>query len=125
MSSREEFFVREYVIGGVVSFCGGLFARAGVDPEGELIKFIISKSPINPFLIQLLAGLISIAIPVIFLSKIYSLVGILGIFAVIIAFIGGLITESSPLFGVFLVIFAINLPKIVKKIESYQIPTFN
>lgn len=112
-SSKEEVFVREFVMW--VGFCGGLFASAGVDPEGEIIKALISILQTSPFVAQLLAVSISTAITLISLHKAYSLGGKLGILAIVIAFISGYIISSSPLFGVFLLFFAIFLAKIASK----------
>ncbi|MBA7505817.1 hypothetical protein ES706_04494 [subsurface metagenome] len=112
-SSKEEVFVREFVMG--LGFLGGLFLKVGVDPEGEVIKALISVLPISPFIAQLLAGLITIALTLTSIYGAYSLGGTLGLFIVGVAFISGLIISSSPEIGAFLLIFVILLAKFAVK----------
>jgi hypothetical protein len=116
MSPNEEVFIKKFVMW--VGFFGGFFLRAGVDPEGEVVKALISVLPISSSHAQLLAeliGLILITLTLIELYKSFSSVGIrgiiLGIIAIIIAFIGGLIISSSPLLGVFLLFSAVFLAR--------------
>lgn len=114
-SSREEVFVREFVMG--IGFIGGLFARIGVDPEGEIIKALISAFPsIAQF--SILFGLISVVLIISSFLTVYRLGGGLGIFAVILAFGGGYLISSS-LIGVILLIFAIRLG-LIAPLKTHQ-----
>lgn len=93
-----EFFVL------IVGFCGGLFAGVGVDPEKEIIKAVA------PHLL-LVFGLFLFLIFILRLLIAYSLGGVLGIFAVMIAFISGYIITDPPSaeFGVILLFVAVFL----------------
>jgi hypothetical protein len=102
MSISSKGFVKHFVIG--IGFLGGLFARAGLDPKGEIIKALISVFQSNP----LLFGLISVVFTVLPLFIAYLLGGALGMFAIILAFFGGYLISSS-LIGIILLIIAIVL----------------
>jgi len=115
-SSNEEVFIRRYVMW--TGFFGGIFLKVGVDPEGEIIKALISAFPISPAITQLLsalAGLFLIALTVADLKEAYSMGGGLGLFIVAVAFISGLIILSASEFGALLLFFAIFLAKFAVK----------
>jgi hypothetical protein len=116
LSQKEEVFIRKYVMW--TGFFGGVFLRIGVDPQGEIMKALISLLPVSPLIAQLLTGLfglILIAFTINDLNDVYSTGGSLGLLTVTVAFISGLIILSDSVIGAFLLIFDIYLAKFAIK----------
>lgn len=90
MSKRNtgEFFVQEFVIG--LGFFSGLWIYAGVDPTAEIVK---SLSLIVPEMSGLLWFLV-VAFTIISIWGAYSMGGKLGLLAVFLAFLGGILVAS-------------------------------
>lgn len=117
-SSKGEVFVREFVMG--IGFIGGLFARAGVDPEGKIVEALISAFQIDSSLFILF----SVIFTIFTLLIAYFLGGPLGIFAIILAFGSGYIISSSSGIGAFLLIIAAVLGLIASSEKQQYIPYF-
>lgn len=100
--SKEEVLI-EFVIG--LGFIGGLFARAGVDPEWEIIKALTSVANLNPIPFLLISALTTI----ISLFVAYSLGGPLELFAIAFGFLSGyiILDSSTTVAGTFILILAI------------------
>lgn len=112
MSSREDIFIREFVVG--FGFLGGLFTRVGVDPEEEILKALLevaksfspSMGPIFPVLLFLFTALLTISS----ILGAYRLGGIIGLIAVAFAWMGGFImvggSSTESIIGIALLIVA-------------------
>lgn len=111
MTSKGERFVQEFVIG--FGFLNGIFFAIGIDPEGLLIQTLIDLiAELNPEMAGLYAivfGIVSILILIVFVLASYSFGGVIGLIAVIIAFISGAILLSFAIGGAILLILAILL----------------
>lgn len=113
MSNKGDILVHECVVG--FGFLGGLFARVGVDPEGEILKallevaksFLPSLGPINSLLLFLLTTFFTI----LSVLRAYSLGGVLGLVAVAFGWIGGFMvfgrSSIEIILGLILLILAI------------------
>lgn len=111
MTTTGERFVQECVIG--FGFLNGIFFAVGVDPEGMLIQSLINLlSKLNPDSVGLLAAVFAI-VSVLFLVMMiwgaYNTGGVLGLFAVLLAFFGGVILLTFAAVGMVLLIVAVIL----------------
>lgn len=102
-SSKSEIFVREFVMG--MGFLGGLFARTGINPEGEIIKVLVLAFRINPLPFVLISALLTL----VSLFIAYFLAKELGILAIGVGFISGYLISSVPEIGAILLIVAVVL----------------
>ncbi len=91
------YFLDELILG--FGFIEGLFTRLGIGPEGDLINTIISLAP-EPLASQmnLLILLVGFNITIFTWVLIYSLCGKLGVIAVVLSTIVGLIFASNDYF---------------------------
>ncbi len=88
--------VKDLIIGfGVLE---GIFVHAGVNPESEIFKAFSSLLKGTDFEWYIIfAGLIFfVAIPIVQVLKIYEWGEMIGIFSLIIAFIGGVFINTLP-----------------------------
>lgn len=114
--SKGEIFVREFVMG--IGFLGGLFSRAGINPEREIIKALTSAFQVNSTLFILFSFIITI----LSLYAAYSLGGVLGLLAILLGFISGylIFVPSTAGIGALLLIIAVFLGWIAPYKEQYS-----
>lgn len=102
MASKGEAFVTEFVIG--LGLFSGLWISTGVDPEGAVLDALataVNQLVPNP-LYGVLFVLISIVSTLVSILSAYALGGFVGIFAVIMALLGGVFLNSG--FGAYLIV---------------------
>lgn len=106
----------------VTGFAGGLFLRVGVDPYGtplEAIFEVLSDLGLPSYvgsIARVIISILSIASMLITLKRVYRAGGILGLIAVGLAFVSGLIVLDATQVGGFLLVGAAILGIIAVKI---------
>ena len=102
-------FTRVYIIG--VGFLSGLFIGIGVNPEAEIIKafleIIEAYSPGLAILLKVILILLGLYGTIQSWKSAYKRRGLLGIIAVALAFLGGLLLGLNIATGIWLLIVAI------------------
>ena len=95
-------FIQELVVG--FGFLNGLWIYSGANPEAEIIK---SFAALVPDSYSWIFWLFLVLSPIISLFVTYAIGGLLGIIAVVLAFVGGITIASS--FGIWLLLAGIIL----------------
>lgn len=94
-----------------LGFLSGLFIGIGVDPEAEIIKALLEivaqYSPAFAIILRVVVILLGIYGTIQSLRSAYKKRGILGIIAIALAFLGGLLLGLNIAAGVWLLIVAI------------------
>lgn len=123
MSTKGERYVKEYVVG--FGFLSGIFLAVGVDPKGEIFKNLSNLlAQYNQDLAAwytIIFGIISFLILILTILYAYGAGGLIGIAAIIFAFVGGLIIMGVPIVGVILLIIGILLGRIAPNYLYYPI----
>ena len=108
MTSRNEKFVQEFVL--AFGFLGGYWIYAGVNPETEILKALLSViTELAPSLapgVSLISWIIPIALTIGSFWASYKIGAWCGLLAVGLAFMGGILLDSI---GIYLVLVAIFL----------------
>lgn len=97
---------------GPAGFAGGLFLRAGVDPYGtifEAIFEVLSDAGVPSYvgsIVLVIISILSIASTLTISRKVYGVGRILGLIAIGLAFVSGLIVLDATQAGGFLLVFA-------------------
>lgn len=103
------YYTRVYIIG--LGFLSGLFIGIGVDPDGEIVKALIdilaTYSPALAILLRIICITIGIISMIQSWASAYRRGGRIGIFAVGLAFLGGILIGLGYGVGIWLVIVAI------------------
>lgn len=118
MTKVAETFIQEFVIG--LGFLNGLWIHMGFDPESLIIQLLLDVitifDPSFPFsYIFLFISIISALSAVVPLLLAYYRGGIFGLFAVVCAFIGGVLINST--IGVLFLLIGVVLGLIAVSIE--------